>query len=497
MYTVRWLNPVELAEYDYTGEIRRKVENWPKVASFAPVSQFYDCSPEDGMNFIRVHDDRLENTKHQAYIAYDRETYSKYGRQGGTVPLADLKQVLLPYYERAEFHPTMHPALLAGRDFLISWIKDLIRKYGYPQLRPSCIRGTYSGCPLGGKKGSFDAETLLGNSAHALPAVPGVRIMRNSIRAIFMIPNQAIHMMGPVLNGMKDFLVTYLPQLFDGWRNPAITMHTRIQNAVDRGWASLELDYIKMDQGFILWVFHNVILPIYEVAFPQNYISFAYAVEEAFSRPLFFGDALWEGTHSLFSGEPFTNDFETIYTVVKVIGALLISHKFYSPFTLVANGDDMTLLVKSLRTADKVYHICSDIAASTGMFIHELGDKTRLVQHDSRFCRHVYYVGGIRNPNPGTYPAILAMNNILQPERPQSNPGIAAVADLARLDGCANVPYFTEMLQYLRSHSTHKFVISEDDVDNYNNISDWWARLYGTKWSPDSSIAWNTMQHLS
>lgn len=497
MLNVRYLNPIELAEYDYTGEIRRKVENWPKVASFAPVSQFYNCSPEDGLNFIREHDDRLSNTRHAPYVAYDRETYSKYGRQGGSIPLCQYKQMLLPYYERADFHPTMHPALLAGRDFIISYLRDLIAQYGYPQERPSCIRGTYSGCPLGGVKGTFDAESLLGNTAHALPAVPGVRIMRNSPRAIFMIPNQAIHQMGGVLNGMKDFLVTHLPMLFDGWRNPALTMHVRLQNAVDRGWASLELDYIKMDQGFILWVFHNVILPIYEVAFPQSYIMFATAVEEAFSRPLFFGDCLWEGTHALFSGEPFTNDFETIYTIIKVIGALLISHKFYSPFLLVANGDDMTLLTKHMRTAERVYHICAEIAESTGMRIHALGDKTRLVEHETRFCRHTYYPGGMRNPNPGAYPAVLAMNNILQPERPQKDPGIAAVADLARLDGCANVPYFTEMLQFLRSRSTHKFVLSEEDVVKYNSVSDWWVRLYGTKWSPESSVAWNTMQKLS
>jgi hypothetical protein len=297
------------------------------------------------------------------------------------------------------------------------------------------------------------------------------------------------------LNSCRYWLKRHLPEYFGAWCNPKEFVNPILTDALQHHDIFVETDYKSMDVHFSLWLVTEVILPVYEVLKPDGFISFAAAVEELFHQPVYLGDKLAVGLHNLFSGEGITNDFETIYTVCLAIGVALQLQCLESS-RAVALGDDCTIALRTRSTVlpQKFRDLMIEVSGLADMIIHD-DEKSRIAVEETRFCRKVYYLAGAKDENGnllGAYPLNLALNNIIQPERIQSNPAIAAVADLQRLDNCYGAPGWTELVQMCWANAKHRFAELRPD----SLTKDWWLRVYGEKWSPECSPTVRLMQKM-
>jgi hypothetical protein len=383
---------VDLTPYDYetldpTGNARTWVRQLQShtTSEADPPSPYFKLTPEEMlerywklMGGIKVN---------SAYSEFNQAQAKAYQPQGGHIAFHTLSDILSEYYDPANIAPRPIPdVILRGRDYLLRLIAHQMKYYGGPDYVPvHGPYGTHGGLPVCLPKGSWDTETVgMKGWRHLYPALPGTRYMRGKPRSVFLDSTCNVRLAESTLAAAKKWLITYLPAHFSTWMNPFYARNQIIHRALEKRFASVEGDYKGMDIRFRRQIAEEVVLPIYELLMPDCYLSLAAYVHEAFEQPLFMGDVMWTGEHTLFSGVSITNDFETIYSVCLLLGCLLtlgVKRAF-----ILALGDDMTALVPP-SVAEELMQLLFTVSEDCGLIIHPLGGKSAIRYDHVTFCR--------------------------------------------------------------------------------------------------------------
>jgi hypothetical protein len=465
--------------------------------------------PEKPSSYVRITPDEMlsryqelirkvhkaSNGRHEPYFEYVQEALKVFGPQGGTFPLNLMMESLERNYRNAERSISITGLLAVGREFLLRCIYQTRERVGVPQSVPITKYATNAALPTGLKKGSFLAESE-GNSGpwrHVWPDLLGQRHMRGKPRVIHQDSILNVRYVEGYLTKVRYWLRKYLPQYFGSWLNPQEFVRPTITRTLNGKFYSIETDYEKMDEHFSLAVALEMVLPVYEALLDEGeYLRFAAYIEESFNQPVYMGDYMLTGLHNLFSGQGITNDFETIFSVELALGGLLEGGCSPRHSHIIANGDDIALLIENTKqhstTIDPQKIMDSMVKASEEAGLAMSQTKCRLSDSEVRFCRHVYYPTGRRNPEGiiyGAYPSVYALNNIVQPERPSKTAGLCAIADLSRLDNVIGSPDYYPFCDLIKRFTTHAFTFSDQELDQAP--VDWWERVYGERWSPESS----------
>lgn len=491
----QYLTPEDQLMLDPYGNNRNFIKQFPSLKGYyAAPSSYYSVTPDEMKDRVEALERRLRCKKHIPYFTYVDEMWSKWGPQGGRYPWNEMEAKLSNYYVRAANKHEVRRVLAQGRDFLIRRIKQVMRCVGGPQYTATHLYGTAAALPTGLHKGDYLAEvTGMKPFRHMFPALLGQRRMRCKDRLIFQDSVCNVRYVESELTAVRNWLKSYLPEYFSAWLRPDLVQDKILTDALEHRDTFVETDYIGMDEGFSFDIVREIILPIYEVLIPDSFLSFAAAIEEQFNQPVYMGTYLVTGLHNLFSGIGCTNDFETEYTVCLALGtALELNCLEKTQMTVL--GDDCTIALRTQsHSLPREFLNCMiETSNAADMLIHD-DEKSRIASGETRFCRKVYYLSGTRNSDGtllGAYPFNLAVNSIIQPERPSKTEGIAAVADLQRMDNCYGVPGWTELVQMLLKLSSHKFSC----LDVTASPIDWWERLYGERWDPASSPSFTTMR---
>lgn len=506
MKNFRLISPRERLSIDPTLKGRSYVSKYPFFGeAFNTPSAYYTNHDKIWAKYAELCDTYYSD-RHQPYFSYNKEMHSKVGPQGGYYSRSEMISKIEQYYIHAnpdiDWSNDNVQYLIQARDYLMTEIKALINQFGYPQVDAVNynLQPTFSGLPACATKGTYVAETLGASQfRHMYPTIPGQRRMRNKNRVIFMDSVLNVRYIEKEMTATRNWLKNYLIEYFSAWRNPIDYLNASVSRALYKNSAFIETDYEAMDQHFSFEVVKTLILPIYEIMIPQSFLSFAAAIEELFTQPIYMGNGVYTGLHTLLSGAIITNDFETIYSVILCLAAL-IRFDHIDDATILALGDDITMAVWGTKNnkafAEKIMHWMINTSNAVNMKIHD-DEKSRVSQGETRFCRRVYYPGAVKDINnniKGNYPTVLALNSILNPERSARTSGIAAIADLQRLDNCYGTPEWASLVQLLLKYSNHKFLFTEDDIAQYP--ADWWERLYGERWDPLSSPTYKYIRHI-
>lgn len=439
----------------------------------------------------------LEHTRYQKLFDDEQHAESKYGAQGATVDLQVLKDKARLFYETPD-HPVAHPLLCRARDFLLSRIKSKIDEVGYPQIFPVKHKPTAGGLPYCYPKTSFIAETAgMANWRHPVEDLPGQRNMRQAPRLIHMDSVANVRYIEKPLSAVRNWLKNAFPEWFSAWINPRDVLLPRFTTLLAfPSCKSTSFDYKHCDERFSWAVVAEYILPVYEVLLPPaEFMHFASFVEEAFQQPIYFGNELWTGLHNLFSGQGFTNDFETIWDIILLIALILdridVTFDWLSPRTfLAANGDDFILCDTTKRfLPESLVETAAELCDCVSMILSkekcETGDST------IHFLRRRYgprYPTGL-TPNGdyvyfGAYPLVLCMNSIVNPEYQSETPQEAWTALCQRCDNLLGHPMYVPFVELL----ARELKTSGYDYPGFiPRYEDWWTELYGDPWTPEAS----------
>jgi hypothetical protein len=500
---VRYLTPSEKDLWDPDGNIRQLVAARPVKSSYAAPSVYVKFKPDE---MLGRYEEMLSSSerampKHGEYFKYNRSLFSKFGPQGGTFQRQQMMELLKPYFEKALRPVQVTSILEAGRDYLVALIRDRRQKVGGPAYTLPDYRQTYAGSPTGLHKGDLIAETVGAKPyRHAYPTVMGQRRMRSKDRLIFMDSVLNVRIMESWLAPVRNWLKTYIPEYFGSWLNPCKEVHPRTQLITENNSIIIESDYQQMDASFSYDVVDKVVLPVYREVLLEQWTPFLEAhLIECFHQPVFGvdPDTIIEGKHNLFSGIGCTNDFETIYTIALAIGVCLY-YGCLPNADILALGDDMRIGIR--RTTERfgsywldTFREVSDLA---GLYVHDLeSGKSWVGKQSCRYLRRVYYPAAKWDScgnKPGAYPSVLVLNNIVQPEYPSASSGMAALADLQRLDNMTTNPEYNAFLGFMRKTLTHNFIFSPEDESRRK--SDWWEKLYGERWDPTSSYSYQCLR---
>lgn len=456
----------------------------------------------DGDNTILDYSKRflteLSSPKHLPLIEYEREMVKKaLTPQGGTVTWDRARGIFEKYYISADIQPT-YRLVVEGRDALLRVIRQLVHEDGLPSINHDyCYASTAAAMPMGGHKSDFLTH-VTGRGAqytHAQIVLPNTRNQRGKIRGIFACSVLDNDDLQPVLTGVREWLKFHFPHMLAGWLNPTEYLYPDITRAIDLNAWFLETDFNSMDQHFSWPIVRDIILPIYGELLPEwEFMPFAAKVEELFTAPLLAGSELWTGLHTLFSGIPPTNDFETLYDVCLYLGAHCHTRSSFDDFerNFKAVGDDV-LYSGNEYVVKSVYALVRHETRRNGVVLSE--EKTRMQQGSCRFLRQVYYRNLPRYFNEDgqcymrpAYPLVLAINNCIRPERCHAYVPDELLACFTRLDiGAANFQ-FENIVQWLyglidKSRVNPQQVKVCDQHFTDMQMRDWWYKVYGTTYS--------------
>lgn len=489
-----WLTPEDQLRLDPYGENYANVRGKLGVTKWTPafLSPLMRIPPEEALERYTRAASKIRCARHEPYWSYNLSHLCKWGRQGGTVPISEVMPIITELYERP--YPTyshLPSAVVTGQRYLRRFFEQLVQRYGYPQPTRGKVYDSAAALPTGKRKGSFDAETMsMDPFRHVMPARYGTRHMRNGPRLIFEDSVCNVRWIEPLLSSVRFFLREHVPEFFNGWLNPH-TFTAKFATDVVRGMGwSIETDYKKMDRHVSLRHVEDIIYPLYEVLMtPSDFLSFQRYCEEAFNQPLYMGDYLLTGRHMLFSGQPITNDIETLLSVNNGVGVVLEASYPLKRARLLANGDDLAILLFKLSQATATDIMQEFIKTSEDIGLEMSPDKCGVDHGVVHFCRQVYYPAGRLDPSTGylygAYPGILCWNNIFQPEHPHEVVTDNIIPTLQRLDGCFGSPDY-----FLLAQMTQRFAVCsllDKTVRSNAHYVDWWERLYGEEWSPENS----------
>lgn len=492
---ILYLSPEEVRAIDWTGAGFNWINAFPKEKSWpGKPSPYYN---KDAAWFFDRYYANLRNLglKHKPYVTYVNEMIDKVVQQGGQYSLKLMKEMCREYYINVPNSINPDKILFKAMDKLRRRIRFYIRRDGYPQDVPIKFGNTQGALPTFMLKSTYQAQAAYEKHQfhHIEPNIPGQRVQHKP-RVIFMDSCGNYAHFQPLLAKCREWLKAHFPEDLDAWRNPNLSMKKRITKLLDRGFTSIELDYKRMDQWFCWELVRTFILPLYEeLLTPGEYLIFASMAEEYFKQELFFGTELWCGEHTLFSGIPPTNDFETLWDWI-LSEALAILHPDYKLVSFKL-GDDLSLLGKcTLTQASDLVKEAITLTCGVNLRLHE-DEKNRIAQGDFRFLKQLYYLGGKRDWEGtliGAYPGNILLRNVLLPEYSNNQTGIAAIADLQRCDGLVGSPDYAQTVDLLLSNTKHQFaLITPEDVEAASE-KDWWSKLYGESWDPRCSA---TYQH--
>lgn len=490
---VEYLTELEQDILDPTGNCRNLIKRIPNHDTWENLPSHVT----NGEEFLQVTCANLKRLSqaHKPYTEYATEMIDKCGRQGGMFNRKEWESTIHQYFSDREVD--IHPWLYEARDLFIKEIKEKIDQVGRPQLELPSIIPTFAGIPSGLRKGSFAAETLSVNRVSLqrfLPTIPGQRRMRGKNRVIFMDATANVRAQERYLTGARKWFRKHFPQYFGSWLRDDVVVRPGITRAVDQRCAFANIDYKQMDINFRKKITMELILPIYEVLFPDLALTIGAHFEQNHEQDVYMGDYLLRGIHSILSGANITNDFETIYSVLLMIAISL--HLGIRPVFFTALGDDVTAAFRDVSMAKRYLRHAIEVSNHTSMEIHP--DKSSVSLGYTTYCRKTYYQAGKRDLNGvlyGAYPSVLAVNNIVQPESIANTAGEAVRSDLQRLDGLMGSPDSTFVIQqyvkYTRSALTE--VLATDDwYACGEDWRDWWFRVYDERWAPNTS--WSLTQ---
>lgn len=493
MFEIRHLTPSEMDYYDPTHNLRNLIRMVPDRDSFAPPSKFY-TKGDEYLSAVNRNLDRLVS-KYKPYALYAREMFAKTGRQGGAFNRRQWESIIQSYY--SDTTSVDIEKLRIGRDLFISLVREKIGQVGRPPYVQKRYIPTFSGSPAACHKGTWEAETLGHDKIDIqrfYPTTPGQRRMRSKDRVIFMDACPNVRAQEDYLTAARKWLTQYFPQFFMSWKRDDLGQRQSITEAVESRKWFVSGDYQSMDINFRKRIAMELIYPVYEVLFPERAIEIGCHFEQNFTQPIFMGTYMYTGDHSLLSGANITNDFETLYTVILVLAAFALLQASDQFEWMLALGDDSTVPVSERRLAFQLLDTMMELSDAAGMIMHP--DKSTVTQSEVTYCRKTYAPGFPRDWAGmfGAYPSVLCVNNLIQPEYPTEEPGVALVADLQRLDGLRGSPDAQFVLQNWHRYSSYdlfNIILSDDFACQNEGWRDWWYRLYDDAWNPATSWALN------
>lgn len=480
---------------DPTGKARSYLRSL-KDGAYTPVpGLFYRADDSDGgrqyylNKYLKLLDGiSKQGPKHRDYVEWTLSLVPKYGPQGGHFKLAKVEDKYVLSYElakrRVEFKNTR-----IGRDYLLRLIDQAIDRYGYPQVDyfTRGVTGTSSCLPVMSVKGEFLAETVgMRPWRHVGYDLPGQRRQRQKERGVNQDANSNVRYIECQLTAVRNWLTDYLSDYFQCWCDPRTRIKPRVYDFMRKPFVSVETDFTNCDDAFSLSIVTEIILPIYERLLPpMEFIRFASFIEELFYQPIYMGEYALTGLHNLLSGQAITNDFETIYDVALIIGALIASGIPVTSALKLACGDDISVIVRKMRDALALRDNLIDEATLNGHFMSV--EKSRTSSTSIQFCRTMYYPSarqeyyGDYHYFIGAYPGVFTMNTIINPERHLSDEAEIVKATLQRLDNLHGSPEFEPVTQMIGKQLKRKTV--RDDEIQVAQSYDWWERVYGTHWT--------------
>lgn len=488
MYRVEWLTPYEQEIVDPTGRGRATIASMQQ-GNPTPVPAFLRITDRDQwLSEYKSLQHKLRPHISSEVAEYDEEMVKKWGAQGARFALTEVQDCYARSYELADRTINADPFSMA-LDYFLRRLKEMVSFRGYPQNFYRSILHTAGALPTMAQKGTYFAETVgFKHYRHVLPMLPGQRNQRLKHRTINQDANANVRLFEEELNAIRFWLKTNFPEYFGAWLNPLRELVPAITRRImGRRWFSVEADYKACDEHFSFDLVQELILPVYEILIPDSTVfhEFAAYIEELFYQPIFFGEYCWTGKHNLLSGQNITNDFETIFDVILRIAVSF--HLGVRPESLVGGslGDDQFLIVDSERDADKALDCTIALANSVGMEIER--SKCRVSSRSVRFCRKTYAVAlphGVdhlgRDLIWGAYPCSLALNNIVNPERGNHTLSEAIKATIQRLDVTYGNQSFLPFVQFVGKRMN--FAVTPEQAE-MADVTDWWQRLYGEKWS--------------
>lgn len=493
MLKIEYLTPLDQELFDPSGRIRSKLKAEMNERRWynTPCPLFSRQLPND---WLHHWEQRLAaaitGKAHSAYLEWNSTFKEKYLPQGGHYPWSILENSVKEYYSLADSIKPRFNYVKIGRDYLLRFIRQWVSKNGYPQVRPCFVTGTYAGVPTGSKKGQFDAETI-GHRFynHVWPSIAGQRILAGKDRVIYQDSVINVRSVEAQLTTIRDWARTVLPEFFGAWLNPSISVSPTLTRPVMRSWWFEETDYEAMDKHFTQDFFREIVLPLWcELLPPGERIVFQMHMEEVFTQPLYFGQYLWTGLHTLFSGQGITNDSETWGQVCQAIGCLLVMHLNPHEVPQVHIGDDQSVAFENEFQVRKYHDLFSEESTLNGLVLND--KKTISRKGCTTFCKKLYYPAGPKDDNGnllGAYSSIRCLNSMVRPESNADSLGVLACATWQRLDNCVGSPDHRLLTEFVSSQTELKAIpITDEAIDRYAT-RDWWNRLYGESWNPAAS----------
>lgn len=493
-----YLTPEEQTELDSTRRAYRKVMNLVNTNKLRtnPVRALWRF--KSSSEWLAWYDTFMQRTNLQEpygdLLEYEKEMRSKFGPQGGIPEWSSI----LDSYERSYTyasrvgcvsHTSHRPALR----FLMKRISDRLNIVGYPQILPYTTFGSeFSGFPICLKKNdyrSFGSAIKDYESTGFLPYpnIPGTRYARGRKRAINMDSFNNVYEIAGLLSGCRQWLRTYFPEYFGSWLNPRTHTDPTITSCLRKGYEFGEFDYTHIDETFSLDLVQTYVYPIYRLLIPSDYEYFRFTnfVNNLFYQPIYMGDRMSVGLHSLLSGQAITNDFETIFSIINMIMLVMEDGQNPGNTDIFCLGDDALVGAKKFNTDIRV--IFKQLSESVGLEVNLL--KQRL-SHNPRYLRKTYgisypkYVDVMGNSIvKGAYPISLALNSLINPEFYEEDQDKNTIASLQICDNLDGHPLFNNVIPAIWSQ--FKGTVSDAIVDT--RVDDWWFKVYGTRWAPSSS----------
>lgn len=493
----RYLNPLEQREIDPTGKGNTYIsmlKSFSKVEN-TPANEIFNTM-EIGVT--------PQPAAHEVYQIFNSNYLTKIGPQGGHYPFQTLLNTLREYYNVPE-GPVEPNYSLLGLNYLCDYvhkiksIKGTHHQFQNFNIMPA---NTAAGLPFMGKKHWANPSNYYTDAPVELnPALPGERILKGKFRCMFIDSEQNVRIYNTIAGSVRMWFKTYLPY-YAGWKNPDEELRPQITRFIDKGSFNIEIDAKAMDQHVTWEMTKTLILPLFDAVLDeQEYWFVSNYFEKIFTQPLFLGDSLINGMHTLFSGVGPTNDIETHFDVIVALGIVLSFHIPLRDVLILANGDDMTVLISNRWKHLKDRIITAFTSEYENLHIEVSTEKCRFDTPDVQFCKKLYYRKGIRDSLGnllGAYPSVLALNSIKFPEHKQENTSQDLIRTLQILDNLDGSPDYgntvAKVYSYLRK-TADIFEISSKDVEAVS-YKDWWFRLYGEKWDPTSSRTFKLMLKL-
>lgn len=498
---VTYLTNDERRKFDYTGAGKEFVDKFFNIPDITSWNGKLDTRLfRDGISYDQFLDkwwakeDAMYSSSHHDYYQYNQYCRKFVGPQGMSFSVKDMLDYYGDSFRNARRNPTFK-AVLTGRDILMQAIRNCLDKYGYPQPVSVTFKNAASALPVCGKKGDFRAECYGVAPHHPIyPNLPGQRFMRNKRRTINQDAVFNVRQLEESLASCRLWLRTYLPEYFGAWLDDKYWVAPNFTRYVANSYA-VETDYKSMDTHYQPQLAREVVYPIYELLLPMEKQHFLMYVDALWSQPVYFGDFMLCGLHDLFSGQEITNDFETITQVCESLGVIYENGLQSDVRVTVHQGDDQAALFSSEKSARRYLDEYITEANLNGLDMEP--SKCAVRKSSVMFCRKWYYPTAKRGYNPvteeymmlGAYPSTLAINSIVTPERSSDTVGQLAVATYQRLDNCVGSPDFYVLCDHVKRYTKLPSIsISEKDIEQYSS-KDWWFRVYGEKWDPNSSTS--------